>query len=77
MRAWSDEPPAGAASDSSAPAGISDEDRAAQRKQWATLQASHNRGQRGGQHRRRTGRGTLPGPGMIRRPPPGPPDDAA
>ena len=65
-------PAGGAPSESSAPpAGTSgDEERAAQRKQWARLTAAHGRGQRGGPYRRRAVRGTLPGPGMIRRPPP-------
>ena len=70
-------PAGGAPSESSAPpAGTSsDEERAAQRKQWRRVQASYKRGNRGGQYRRRAARGTLPrGPGMIRRPPP---DDAA
>ena len=64
--------PAGAARDAdhAAPAGTSEQDRAAQRQQWQRAQASHGRGQRGGRHRRRAARGTLPGPGMIRRPPP-------
>lgn len=65
------ERPAGArAEHSAAPAGISDEDREAQRDQWRRVQASYRRGNRGGQYRRRAARGTLPGPGMIRRPPP-------
>ena len=60
---------------SASPAGTStDEERAAQRKQWARLDTAHGRGQRGSPYRRRAARGTLPGPGMIRRPPP---DDAA
>ena len=65
-------PAGGAPSESSAPpAGTSsDEERAAQRRQWARLTAAHGRGQRGGQYRRRAARGTLPRPGMIRRPPP-------
>jgi hypothetical protein len=78
---WSDEPPAGAASDSTAPAGISDQDRAAQRKQWAPLQASHGRGQRGGPYRRQVAQGTLrtlrARAGMIRKEPPPDGDDAA
>ena len=45
------------------------------RDQVKRAQAAYGRGQRGGRHRRRAARGTLPGPGMIRRPPPG--DDAA
>ena len=44
------------------------------RDQVKRTQAAHGRDQRGGRHRRRAARGTLPGPGMIRRPPP---DDAA
>ena len=69
-------PAGGAPSESSAPpAGTSSgEDREAQRDQWRRVQASYKRGNRGGQYRRRAARGTLPGPGMIRRPPP---DDAA
>ena len=60
---------------SASPAGTSgDEDREAQREAWRRVQASYKRGGRGGQHRRRAARGTLPGPGMIRRPPP---DDEA
>lgn len=76
MTTWGDESPAGGttAAASVPPAGTSDEDREAQRDQWRRVQASYRRGNRGGQHRRRAARGTLPrGPGMIRRPP----DDAA
>ena len=72
----SDEHPAGArASDSAAPAGTT-ATRTGRRsaRQWRRVQASYKRGNRGGQYRRRAARGTLPGPGMIRRPPP---DDAA
>ena len=66
-------PAGGAPSESSAsPAGTSsDEDREAQREAWRRVQASYKRGNRGGQYRRRAARGTLPRPGMIRRPPPG------
>ena len=72
------EHPAGArASDSAAPAGITDEERAAQREAWRRVQASYKRGNRGGQYRRRAARGTLPGPGMIRRLPPPDGGDAA
>ena len=55
-------PAEGAPSESSAPpAGTSsDEERAAQRKQWAHLATAHGRGQRGGPYRRRAARGTLP-----------------
>ena len=71
-----DEHPAGdRAEHSAAPAGTSDEERAAQHEAWRRVRVSYKRGNRGGQYRRRAARGTLPrGPGMIRRPPP---DDAA
>ena len=72
MRAWSDKHPAGArASDSAPPAGLQGNDFLAA---WRAKRAEHGKAGRGGQHRRRTGRGTVPRPGMIRRPPP---DDAA
>lgn len=75
------ETPAGARAnaESAAPAGTSDEERAAQRETWGRMQASYRRGKRGGGWRRRAARGTLPArAGMNRRPPPEPDgDDAA
>jgi hypothetical protein len=70
---WGDEPPAGAADDSAVPAGFQGGDA---RAQWKAALAAHNAAGRRGRHRRAA---RQPGPGMIRKPPPEPPDggDAA
>jgi hypothetical protein len=67
MTSWSGETPAGAGRDAdrAAPAGTSSED---SRAAWKKALAAHGAARRRGRHRRAT---RQPGPGMIRRPPPG------